>query len=90
MAVFFFVVGLEVKREMIAGEPRRRASRGACRCSRRRPAWRVPAAVYLAIAGGDAGLARGWAIPAATDIAFAMGVSACSATACRRRCGCSC
>jgi NhaA family Na+:H+ antiporter len=34
----------------------------------------VPAAIYLAISGGDAELARGWAIPAATDIAFAMGV----------------
>lgn len=73
MAVFFFVVGLEVKRELIAGnlaDPRTRrlpvlaAAAGMA----------VPAAVFLAVAGDQPGLARGWAIPAATDIAFAMGV----------------
>ena len=73
MAVFFFVVGLEVKREMIAGnlatvEARRlpvlAASAGMA----------VPALVYLAVVGDAPGLTRGWAIPAATDIAFAMGV----------------
>ena len=73
MAVFFFVVGLEVKREMIAGNL-------ADAQSRRLPVlaaaagMAVPALIYLAIAGGEAELARGWAIPAATDIAFAMGV----------------
>ncbi|OYX08206.1 MAG: Na+/H+ antiporter NhaA [Sphingomonadales bacterium 32-68-7] len=73
MAVFFFVVGLEVKREIVIGnlaDPR----------SRRLPVvaaiagMAVPALVYLAIAGGEPGLVDGWAIPAATDIAFAMGV----------------
>ena len=73
MAVFFFVVGLEVKREMIAGNL-------ADARSRRLPVlaaaagMAVPALVYLAIAGSEPGLARGWAIPAATDIAFAIGV----------------
>jgi NhaA family Na+:H+ antiporter len=75
MAVFFFVVGLEVKREMVSGnlaDPR----------TRRLPVlaaiagMAAPAAIYLAIAGGEPGLSRGWAIPAATDIAFAVGVVA--------------
>ena len=75
MAVFFFVVGLEVKREMIVGnlaDPRARrlpvlaAAAGMA----------APAVIYLAIAGHDRVLARGWAIPAATDIAFAVGVIA--------------
>ncbi|HYD25449.1 MAG TPA: Na+/H+ antiporter NhaA [Croceibacterium sp.] len=73
MAVFFFVVGLEVKREMIAGHL-------ADAASRRLPVlaaaagMAAPALLYLAIAGGEPLLRRGWAIPAATDIAFAMGV----------------
>ncbi len=73
MAVFFFVVGLEIKREVLDGElatPARRrlpiiaAAAGMA----------VPAAVYLFVAQGEAALKAGWAIPAATDIAFAMGV----------------
>jgi NhaA family Na+:H+ antiporter len=73
MALFFFAVGAEVKREVLEGNlahPRQRrlpilaAAAGMA----------MPAAVYLAIAGGFAELHRGWAIPAATDIAFAMGV----------------
>lgn len=73
MAIFFFVVGLEVKRELICGqlsspEQRRLPVLAAV------AGMAVPAAVYMAIAGGDPQLTRGWAIPAATDIAFAMGV----------------
>ena len=73
MAVFFFVVGLEVKREMIAGnladaETRRLPVLAAV------AGMAAPAAVYFWIAGHDPALQRGWAIPAATDIAFAMGV----------------
>jgi len=73
MAVFFFVVGLEVKREIIAGNL-------ADARSRRLPVlaaiagMAAPATVYLVIAAGEPVLDRGWAIPAATDIAFAMGV----------------
>jgi NhaA family Na+:H+ antiporter len=73
MAVFFFVVGLEVKREMIAGNL-------ADARTRRLPVLAAvagmvaPAAVYFWIAGHEPALQRGWAIPAATDIAFAMGV----------------
>lgn len=73
MAIFFFVVGLEVKREVVEGqlsssEQRRLPILAAI------GGMAVPALVYLLIAGGTPGLARGWAIPAATDIAFAMGV----------------
>jgi len=75
MAIFFLLVGLEIKRELIDGEL-------ADARKRRLPVIAaaagmiVPAIVYLGIAGGDAALTRGWAIPAATDIAFAIGVMA--------------
>ncbi len=73
MAVFFFVVGLEVKREIIAGDL-------ADAATRRLPVlaaaagMAAPALVFLAVTDGNPALLRGWAIPAATDIAFAMGV----------------
>ena len=75
MAVFFLLVGLEIKREFIDGHLSTWADR-------RLPVIAaaagmiVPAMVYLAVAGGDPALVRGWAIPAATDIAFAIGVLA--------------
>ena len=75
MAIFFFVVGLEVKREIVAGQladPRQRRLPVLAAIA----GMMVPAAVYLAVAGSDPQLVRGWAIPAATDIAFAMGVLA--------------
>lgn len=73
MAIFFFVVGLEVKREIICGqlsspEQRRLPILAAI------AGMLAPAAVYVFIVGPDSELTRGWAIPAATDIAFAMGV----------------
>ncbi|MDP9055928.1 MAG: Na+/H+ antiporter NhaA [Pseudomonadota bacterium] len=73
MAVFFFTVGLEIKREALIGDlatPARRrlpilaAAAGMI----------VPALVYLACIRGDSRLAAGWAIPTSTDIAFAIGV----------------
>jgi len=73
MALFFFVVGLEVKRELVEGQlstnRQRRLPVLAAICG-----MAMPAAVYMFFAGSDPLLARGWAIPAATDIAFAMGV----------------
>jgi NhaA family Na+:H+ antiporter len=75
MALFFLLVGLEIKRELVDGQlasPERRrlpiiAAAAGMIC---------PALLYLAITGGAADLRSGWAIPAATDIAFAIGVLA--------------
>ena len=73
MVIFFFVVGLEVKRELLEGnlaDPAQRKLPVLAAIA----GMATPAAVYLLIAGGEVGLRHGWAIPAATDIAFAMGV----------------
>jgi NhaA family Na+:H+ antiporter len=74
MAVFFFVVGLEIKQALTAGElrdPRRAALPLLCAVG----GMLVPALVYAGLNVGSETL-RGWAIPAATDIAFAVGVLA--------------
>jgi len=75
MAVFFFVVGLELKREFLEGELSNRSQIVL-------PAFAaiggmlVPAAIYAYINWGHPVTMNGWAIPAATDIAFALGVLA--------------
>ncbi len=75
MAAFFLVVGLEIKREFIEGQL-------ASWTRRALPALAAlggmiaPAVIYIALARSDAEALRGWAIPAATDIAFALGVLA--------------
>lgn len=75
LAIFFFVAGLELKREFVAGDlrdlrqamvPVAAAVGGVI----------VPAAIYLLVTRDVAGAARGWAIPTATDIAFALAVLA--------------
>ena len=73
MAVFFFVVGLEIKRELVTGELRdpRAASLPAIAAV---GGVLLPAAIFLTLARGPA--AAGWGIPMATDIAFAVGVLA--------------
>jgi NhaA family Na+:H+ antiporter len=73
MAVFFFVVGLEIKREVLAGELAsvRQASLPAAAAL---GGMVVPALIYVALNHGDATALRGWAIPTATDIAFALGI----------------
>jgi len=73
MAVFFFVVGLEIKREVLAGELAsvRQASLPAVAAL---GGMIVPALIYVALNHADAIALRGWAIPTATDIAFALGI----------------
>ncbi|WP_322749934.1 MULTISPECIES: Na+/H+ antiporter NhaA [unclassified Frankia] len=79
LAVFFFVAGLELKRELVVGElsddraavlPVVAALGGMV----------APALVFLAVARGAPGASNGWAIPVATDIAFALGVLALAGT----------
>lgn len=72
MAIFFFVVGLEVKREMITGSLSDPAARRLPMVAAA-AGMIAPAIVYMVVSGGGE-YASGWAIPAATDIAFAMGV----------------
>jgi NhaA family Na+:H+ antiporter len=74
MTIFFFVVGLEIKREVIDGELRDRKT-ASLPALAALGGMLVPALLYLALNAGGAG-ARGWAIPMATDIAFAIGVLA--------------
>ena len=71
MALFFFVVGLEIKRELVTGElnSRRKAVLPVVAAITGAVA---PAVIFLAIVGGGPE-ARGWGIPIATDIAFAVG-----------------
>lgn len=75
LAVFFFLVGLELKREFVAGDLRR-FSTAVIPIAAAVGGVAVPALIYLAIAGHDPGLRHGWAIPTATDIAFAVAVLA--------------
>jgi NhaA family Na+:H+ antiporter len=75
MAFFFLLVGLEIKREFVDGHLSTWADRTLPMVAAA-AGMIVPAIVYLAVAGGDPALQRGWAIPAATDIAFAIGVLA--------------
>ncbi len=74
MAVFFFVIGLEVKREIVRGELRD-VQRAALPIMAAIGGMVVPAGIYLIFQYGELA-ARGWGIPMATDIAFAVGVLA--------------
>ena len=75
LTLFFFVAGLELKRELILGSLRRLSDAAvpvvaaACGVA-------IPALIYLLLNSGPAGEPTGWAIPAATDIAFALAVLA--------------
>ena len=76
LAIFFFVVGLELKREFVAGDlrdPRRAALPVLAAVG----GMAVPAVIYVLVnLGSSSGELRGWAIPTATDIAFALAVLA--------------
>lgn len=75
LAIFFFVAGLELKRELVVGELRDRTKAAipvvAAVCG-----VAVPAMLYLVITAGVPGAGVGWAVPVATDIAFALAVLA--------------
>jgi len=75
MAVFFFLIGLELKREILEGKlknPRDVMLPGIAALG----GMFVPALIYLVFNWSDPVTVRGWAIPAATDIAFAVGILA--------------
>ena len=75
LTVFFLVAGIELKRELVAGELRTPAAAAlpvvAAVCG-----MAVPAALYVAVARTGSGSLSGWAVPMATDIAFALAVLA--------------
>jgi NhaA family Na+:H+ antiporter len=76
IALFFFLIGLEIKRELVAGELRDMARVGLL-LSAAIGGMAVPAGLYLAInATFDGGMVNGWGIPMATDTAIAIGVLA--------------
>jgi NhaA family Na+:H+ antiporter len=75
LAVFFFVAGLELKRELVVGSLRQ-PSQAVLPVVAALGGMVVPAAMYLAVAGRTDGAADGWAVPMATDIAFALAVLA--------------
>jgi NhaA family Na+:H+ antiporter len=74
MALFFFVVGLEIKRELVVGELRS-VRRAAVPAIAALGGMLVPAALFAVVNAGGPG-SKGWGIPMATDIAFALGVLA--------------
>ena len=75
MAIFFLLVGLEIKREFVVGHLARWPDR-ILPAVAALAGMVVPAILYLLVAGRVPGLMRGWAIPCATDIAFALGLIA--------------
>src|SRR5260370_19294067 len=75
MAIFFLLVGLEIKREVLAGQLSDR-SRAILPAAAAIGGMVVPALIYLGVTWHSPGAASGWAIPAATDIAFSLRVMA--------------
>lgn len=75
MAVFFLLIGLEVKRELLEGELSD-VSKAVLPVTAAIGGMVVPSAIYIALNAQDPSALSGWAIPAATDIAFALGMLA--------------
>jgi len=75
MAIFFLLIGLELKREVLEGELSS-TTKAALPVIAAIGGMVVPALLYAALNWSDATLMRGWAIPTATDIAFAVGILA--------------
>jgi NhaA family Na+:H+ antiporter len=77
MTIFFFVVGLEIKRELVAGELRD-ARKAALPVAAALGGMLVPAGIYMALQAEHIGQPpfRGWGVPMATDIAFVVGIMA--------------
>jgi len=75
LAIFFFIAGLELKRELVVGSLRT-PSAAALPIVAAFGGMLVPAGLYLALTAGAPGASEGWAIPMATDIAFALAVLA--------------
>lgn len=75
LAIFFFMVGLELKREIVVGSLRR-FSTAIVPITAAAAGVAVPALIYVGVVASQPSLLAGWAIPAATDIAFAVAVLA--------------
>lgn len=75
LAIFFFMVGLELKREFVIGDLRK-LSTAVVPIAAAFGGVAVPALIYTAVVSGNPNLHHGWAIPTATDIAFAVAVLA--------------
>ncbi len=73
MTFFFFLIGLEIKRELLAGELRQ-MRQAVPVISAAIGGMLIPAALFISLAGQEASASRGWAIPMATDAAFALGI----------------
>ncbi|MDQ0378691.1 Na+/H+ antiporter NhaA [Amycolatopsis thermophila] len=79
LALFFFVAGLELKRELVVGELSR-PKKAVLPIIAALGGMIAPAIVALVVGGGAPGMDRAWAVPTATDIAFALGVLALTAS----------
>ncbi|NED49891.1 Na(+)/H(+) antiporter NhaA, partial [Micromonospora aurantiaca] len=81
LAVFFFIAGLELREELTHGELRNPRD-AALPVIAAAAGVAVPALIFVVVTAGEPGALRGWAVPTATDIAFALAVLAVTFTSC--------